>query len=82
MRELIDNMLATKKIVAVKFKKVDGTIRQMNCTKDSDIIPTKEETSNVTSRKSNPNVCCVWDVDAKGWRSFRYDSVISVDESV
>ena len=29
-------------------------------------------------RKQNPDVCSVWDFEKDAWRSFRYDSVVSI----
>lgn len=59
-------------VVEVRFRKVNGDERVMNCTLNTDIVPKYEGT---TTRKKNDNVLCVWDVDANGWRSFRLDSV-------
>ena len=60
----------------VKFIKSDGTERVMNCTLKEDLVPLTE---NKTDRKKTPNeaVLPVYDLDAKGWRSFRLDSVIT-----
>jgi predicted DNA-binding transcriptional regulator YafY len=33
---------------------------------------------NITPKKSNPNVCVVWDVNQAAWRSFRWDRVKKV----
>lgn len=77
MRELVENLLATSKQVKVKFTKVDGSVRDMVCTRDSTIIPPQEPSTR--KKKENPTVCSVWDVEANGWRSFRYDSVISAE---
>jgi len=30
-------------------------------------------------RAINPEVCSVWDVNAQGWRSFRWDNVVEVE---
>jgi hypothetical protein len=29
----------------------------------------------IQNKKPNPDVLAVWDVEAKGWRSFRWDSI-------
>ena len=29
-------------------------------------------------RKQNPDVCSVWDFEKDAWRSFKYDSIISI----
>lgn len=73
-------------IMEVIFTKVDGSNRILNCTLNRFVVPpppvlTEEEQAKKDAkkpRKVNPDVCAVWDVDLKEWRSFRYDSVVSV----
>jgi hypothetical protein len=68
--------------VTVKFKKVSGEERTMKCTLQESVIPpaTKEDPlSQKKVRAVSPEVCSVWDVDAKGWRSFRWENVISIE---
>ena len=60
---------------SVLFKKVDGTERRMLCTLNDQLI----ENGKIAEREvkaRNDNVLAVWDVENKGWRSFRVDSVI------
>lgn len=63
----------------VKFIKKDGTERTMRCTLNLDKVPeellpkgTKTVTNDLTKR--------VFDLDKNAWRSFRYDSVVEVNE--
>lgn len=67
--------------VKVIFTKSDGSERIMNCTLKSELA---EEYERKTERekKVNIDVCPVYDLDAKGWRSFRYDSVKAVELEV
>lgn len=69
-----------KNIVEVEFTKVDGTVRKMQCTLMKDKIPpaTKDPISQEKVRTVNENVVAVWDIEKEGWRSFRLDSVISM----
>lgn len=61
----------------VVFEKKDGTIREMRCTLQPDMLPQfLSEVAPVT--KENPDTLAVWDVDNNGWRSFRVDSVQTV----
>jgi hypothetical protein len=62
-------------VVNVVFIKADGTERIMNCTLRPDLLP--EQTESTSTRKSNPDVMSVWDLDNAGWRSFRLDSIIT-----
>ena len=81
-KKLLKTMLK-QHVVVVTFTKKDGSERIMNCTLQEDLIPIKvvsesANTSNVTIRTVNDDVVPVYDIDAKGWRSFRWDSVKSV----
>ena len=66
--------------VTLTFTKKDGSDRVMKCTtnptyimfKDPSILETKSD------RKVNEDVMPVFDLDAGGWRSFRWDSIKSV----
>lgn len=64
--------------VTVKFTKADGTQRTMCCTlKDvpSEFLPKTPESKGNT--EDSP-VVKVFDIEKQGWRSFRYDSILSV----
>lgn len=68
--------------VTVRFKKVSGEERTMVCTLQESVIPpaTKEDPlSQKKVRAVSPEVCSVWDIEANGWRSFRWENVISVE---
>lgn len=69
-------------VVTVKFKKLSGDERVMKCTLQEGVIPAPVKDDAMTQKKVravNPEVCSVWDTEANGWRSFRWDSVISVE---
>ena len=63
--------------VQVVFTKKDGSERIMNCTLHEDYVPEIKGTKAI-----NPDVIAVYDVDAKGWRSFRWDSIKEVNYGV
>ena len=65
-------------IVEVTLTKKDGTERVMNCTLLEDYLP---ETTGA-GRSAGSDALAVFDVDADGWRSFRWDSVKAVKLSV
>ena len=65
-------------IVEVTFTKKDGTERVMNCTLLEDYLP---ETTGA-GRSAGSDALAVFDVDADGWRSFRWDSIKTVKLSV
>ena len=62
----------------VVFTKKDGTEREMLCTTRPDIVPYIEKAETKIQKKINEEVCNVYDVKAKGWRSFRWDSIKGV----
>lgn len=64
-------------VLTVDFTKLDGDKRVMTCTLREDIKPVVKEST--TKKKPNDAVVSVWDVNAKGWRSFRYDRINAVD---
>ena len=61
----------------VVFQKVDGTLREMHCTLKPEYLPPLE--GGHVSKPLNDEVLAVWDLDKNGWRSFRLDSVVSID---
>lgn len=64
-------------VVTVRFKKKDGTVRDMRCTLKEDLVKNYEKKSERV-KAVNDDVCSVFDLDKDEWRSFRYDSVISM----
>jgi len=67
--------------VVVEFKKLNGDYRKMHCTLQEGVVPVANKTDPLSQKKVravNPEVCSVWDINAQGWRSFRWDNVINV----
>lgn len=68
-------------IVFVTFTKTDGSERVMRCTQSLDTIEAcgqslpKRDGESPRPKRLNPDICCVWDLDNVGWRSFRFDSI-------
>jgi hypothetical protein len=74
--------LLEQNVLVVDFNKLNGDKRVMTCTLREDIKPraTKDDPlSQKAVRKTSDATICVWDVNAKGWRSFRYERVNGVD---
>jgi hypothetical protein len=74
--------LLKQKVVTIKFKKKDETIRKMVCTLSEDYLPEPEELIEGKERKTkkeNPNTLPVWDLEKLAWRSFRVDSVVEYE---
>jgi hypothetical protein len=64
----------------VIFTKKDGTERVMLCTTSPDIVPPVEIKEGVEKKekKINEEVMPVYDLEAKAWKSFRWDSIKQV----
>lgn len=72
----------SKNVAEITFNKTDGSVRKMLCTLMSDYLPEQiaiDENVRHVPRKDNDNILAVWDIDNKGWRSFRLDSILNVD---
>jgi len=69
-------------VARVKFKKVNGEIRDMLCTLREDLIPAAvSEPTTLVKRQheTSDQVVAVYDIESEGWRSFRIDSVIEMN---
>jgi len=74
--------LLSQNVLVVDFTKLNGDKRVMTCTLREDMKPraTKDDTmSQKKVRELSEEVVSVWDVNAKGWRSFRYNRINNVD---
>ena len=71
--------LLAKGLVNVEFVKVDGSVRTIDCTMNSDLIPEaklpKTVSESVTEVESP--VAKVFVNSLQEWRSFRWDSIVS-----
>ena len=69
-------------VVTVDFTKLNGDKRVMTCTLREDMKPRATKTDAMSQKKVreiSDAVVSVWDVNAKGWRSFRYDRINTVN---
>lgn len=79
-REWLAGLLRTEK-VTVSFTKVNGEHRDMTCTLNHDHIPEDQlKKSQIKESKEDkePTNQPVYDINANGWRSFRFDSVTQI----
>jgi len=73
----IDKIFRENDKVFVKFKKVDGSIRDMICTTKMDSIPIEyHPKSDGKSKGEVPTLKNVFDLEVAGWRRFKYEFVI------
>jgi hypothetical protein len=66
-------------VVTVNFVKNDGTERTMKCTLSKEMVPPVMSENVKKVRAISSDVLPVYDIDAQGWRSFRWDSIKSVE---
>ena len=67
-----------EKVCKIEFTKKNGDARVMHATLNEAMLPKQidvEEVIQKKEKKPNPDVLAVYDIDAPGWRSFRWDSV-------
>jgi len=75
--------LLRERVVGVTFIKKDGTERVMQATLSENFIPKAERIENsVKMRKKSDEALAVWDTEVESWRSFRWDSIKSVNFSL
>ena len=84
-KEWVRNLLKEQSAV-VTFTKINGDKRVMTCTLNEEAIPKPTKTDTISQKKvrsiEEDKVCTVWDVNAKGWRSFRWENVKAVEFSI
>jgi len=64
----------------VEFTKLNGERRVMTCTLDPKLLPHTENSSGSPDKRPPENIVA-WDVNASGWRTFKLDRVITIDNS-
>ena len=64
----------------VTFTKKNGDERKMVCTRSIGMIPESQHPSD-DHRKDNSEIVTAYDLESAGWRSFRVESVISLEYS-
>ena len=65
-------------VVGFSFRKRDSSVRKMLATRDLRLIP-KESHPQGLKDTNNEVAVPVYDIEAKAWRSYKPDSVLTVD---
>lgn len=78
LRERMISRLLYENYCMVKFKKVNGDIREMPCTLKAEALPPIENDKLHQTRLYEPKTISVWCLDKMAWRSFRTMNVIEV----
>lgn len=79
--EILNSLRTNNEGVRVLFTKKDGTEREMLCTLVHTNIPTESQPKDTTTYSSSvvKSAVRVFDLDKLEWRSFRWDSVKSIN---
>ncbi len=67
-------------VMEVRFTKMDGTSRVMRCTLRKESLPVQEaaQSNQQLLLEGDDPLFRVWDIDARGWRSFHQSQVDTV----
>ena len=78
-QQFVGNLLTelNTRVVSITFTKADGSVRNMNCTLQSGMVPVVEQRETKDST-TLPETLVVWDTDKSAWRSFRLDRLTNV----
>lgn len=74
LRELLKSDLAT-----IVFTKIDGTKREMHCTLMPEYLPPPKPLNPNIKYGPSPAIITVWDLEQNDWRSFKFDSILSIE---
>ena len=67
-------------IATITFTKVNGDQRVMKCTLQEQFLPSQVDLEEaIQKKKPNEETMSVWDLEARAWRSFRIENLISVE---
>ena len=83
IRQDLTKRLKEGKLV-VKFNKLNGDYREMTCTLQEGVVPPPKKQDPLSQKKVrniNPEVLSVWDTKANGWRGFRIDRIIEIEDA-
>lgn len=69
--------LLRKEVATVVFTKRDKSERMMHCTLMTEYLP--EFDTNSSTSKPSEQIITVWDLEVNAWRSFRVDSILSIN---
>lgn len=75
--------LLQSEVVTLTFTKKDGSERVMQATLSESRIPSSgKSTESAGTRNYSDEAQPVYDVEANGWRSFRWDSLCKIEFSI
>ena len=73
--------LLQEETVTIKFEKVDGSLREMRATLKSGVVPLYERKTD-RARTPNPELCSVFDLEKREWRSFKFEKIVGIEVTI
>lgn len=70
--------LQTDELLRIDFTKVDGTLRTLYGSLHASQIPAENAPKGEKKLKLSEDAVRIYDIENKGWRSFRVDSVTNI----
>lgn len=77
-QEQLETMLSTG-LSRITFFKVDGTLRELVCTRDMSIIPEDMHPTSTTKRVKSSTTVTVYDTEDDSWKSFLVENLVTID---
>ena len=79
-QHVLQNLRTNEQGIRIVFTKKDGTERSMLCTLSEAKIPQdKQPKTETTTSQASGSALRVFDLEKSEWRSFRWDSVTSME---
>lgn len=79
-QHVLQNLRTNEQGIRIVFTKKDGTERSMLCTLSEAKIPQdKQPKTETTTSQTSGSAVRVFDLEKSEWRSFRWDSVTSME---
>lgn len=66
-----------KNLIWITFTKIDGSIREMLCTRDQKRIPKSGTPKGTNNKHDAQGLLKVYDIESGGWRSMRKANIVA-----
>ena len=77
-QEQLETILSTG-LSKVIFYKVDGSLRELVCTRDMSIIPEDMHPTSTKNRVKSATTVTVYDTEDDSWKSFLVENLVFID---
>lgn len=77
-QQQLEAMLSTG-LSRITFYKVDGSLRELVCTRDMSIVPEDMQPTSTTNRVKSSTTVTVYDTEDDCWKSFLVENLVTID---